>query len=125
MEREQRISYLRSLLASPIWTEIIYPDYESRFMSLCKQAIIGRRTLPEAELRGLLEAAAEADTILNRYKNEIQDFDLTEREKAVVREQEEREAQEGEMQAKLGFRSPYVGPAPAITSPVVDEEGYE
>lgn len=114
MEIEQRISYLRSLLGSPVWTDIIKPEQEKRFLALMKQAAIGRSSLSEAQLRCLLAEASEVERSLVQYENEIKDFDLTERDKAVEREQEEQEAKDGERQARLGFRSPYVGPPPAM-----------
>lgn len=92
MEIEEKVNYYRSLLGSPIWTDVILPDLKQRYERAIYGAMAGRASLSEAELRVLLTDAANAKRFADMPLSAIQEFD--EEQESVIEEERQRTEQE-------------------------------
>ena len=116
MEIEEKVNYYRSLLGSPIWTDVILPELDQRYKNAIYAAMSGRGQLSEAKLRELLGDAANAKRFADMPLSAIQEFDA-EQEQVI-----EDEIQRTEQESRDAFRAEHGMAATYPLQPSEDEE---
>ncbi len=106
MEDEHRIQHLQVLVESLGWTEGLRPLLADRYMRAMGQALAGRATLSDGELRGLLGDAANAQWLSALPEAMVQEWLDEQTEKVEEEREREKEQERAEYRVEHGMSAP-------------------
>lgn len=107
MTEAEKVEYLSSLARSPVWTDILVPQFQEKMNDKLRHLIQGRNRLSDTEIRVSLGEISELEAFLSYPERAVEDFKLTQEEEMLQTEAELRQERRAELVEKYGLTGPY------------------